>query len=145
MAISSEPPKDAENERPGRRLLARRALIVEDETLVAWHLELVLQDLGFELCEIATSGGEAIERAVTTAPDIVFMDVNLAGEIDGVEAAKRICEKSDVAIIFVTAYADDQPTIMKIRSTFGSSAIVGKPATPAAIQAAMRQLEGGKG
>lgn len=116
------------------------ALVVEDETLVAWHLEGLLQALGMEACEIVSSGSEAIGRAVNDRPDVVFMDVNLAGELDGVEAAKQILEKSNVPIIFVTAYADDAATVTRIRS-LGDKIILSKPATLAGVQAALRRLQ----
>ena len=117
------------------------ALVVEDETLVAWHLEGLLHELGMEACSIVSSGSEAIVRAVNDRPDVVFMDVNLAGELDGVEAAKQILEKSNVPIIFVTAYADDAPTVTRIRSFLGDKIILSKPATLGGVQAALRQLQ----
>jgi CheY-like chemotaxis protein len=116
----------------------RSALIVEDETLVAWHLESVLQDLGFTICEIVSTGSEAIAKAAADRPDVIFMDVNLADDIDGVEAATKIVKNSDIPIIFVTANADDNA---RIRATLGERIIVGKPATPAAIQRALRRLK----
>lgn len=94
-----------------------------------------------EVCGIVSTGREAIVRAIKDMPDVVFMDVNLAGELDGVEATKQILEKSDVPIIFVTAYADDEPTVTRIRSTLGDRIILGKPATQAAVHAALRRLQ----
>ena len=117
-----------------------RALIVEDETLVAWHLEAILQELGFGICEIVSTGTEAVVEAFSTAPDIIFMDVNLAGNIDGIEAAKQILERNSVPIVFITAYADDAPTIQRIRSSIGQNTVLGKPVTPMAIQTAMLRL-----
>ena len=118
-----------------------KALVVEDETLVAWHLETLLYELGMEVCEIVSSGREAIVRVIKDRPDVVFMDVNLAGELDGVEATRQILEKSDVPIIFVTAYADDGPTVTRIRAALGDRIILGKPATRAGVQAALRCIQ----
>ena len=126
--------------RIGKCGAGRRALIVEDETLVAWHLEAILQELGFQVCEIVSTGKEAVLEASTATPDIIFMDVNLAGDVDGIEAAKQILEKNDVTIVFVTAYSDDAPTIQRIRSALGDNMVLGKPVTPTAIQAAMLRL-----
>ena len=95
------------------------------------------------MCEIVSTGKEAIQAALSAQPDIVFMDVNLAGGIDGVEAARQILVQRDVPIVFVTAYADDKPTISKINSTIGQSIVIGKPADPTAIQAALRRIRGG--
>lgn len=118
----------------------RRALIVDDEIMVAWHLESVLEELEMEICGLVSNGPEAITEAVKDNVDIVFMDVNLHGQMDGIEAARRIREQRDVAIIFVTAYASDDATASRIASAFGPSVIVGKPATPDSIRLALLRL-----
>jgi CheY-like chemotaxis protein len=118
----------------------KRALIVEDEIMVAWHLESVLEELQMEICGLISNAPEAISEAMKDDVDIVFMDVNLAGEVDGIEAAKRIREVRNVPIIFVTAYASDEATVSRIFSALGPSVIVGKPATPAAIRTALLRL-----
>lgn len=118
----------------------KRALIVDDEILVAWHLESVLEDLHMEICCVVSNGLDAVSEAMKESVDIVFMDVNLGGGIDGVEAARRIRELRNVPIIFVTAYASDEAMVSRITSTLGPSAIVGKPATPTAIQHALLGL-----
>jgi CheY-like chemotaxis protein len=118
----------------------KRALIVEDEIMVAWHLESVLEDLQMEICGLVSNAPEAVAEAVKDNVDIVFMDVNLAGEMDGIEAARRIRERRNVPIIFVTAYASDDATVSRIVLALGPSVIVGKPATPAAIRNALLRL-----
>jgi CheY-like chemotaxis protein len=119
-----------------------RALIVEDEIMVAWHLESVLEDLRMEVCGLVSNASEAIAEATKDNVDIVFMDVNLAGEINGIEAARMIRERRSVPIVFVTAYASDEATVAKIASVLGPSVVVGKPATPEAIRAAVLRLKG---
>jgi CheY-like chemotaxis protein len=128
-----------ENQR-GQETIRTRALVVEDETLVAWHLEAVLQDLGFEVCDIVSTGRDAIRQVSALQPTLVFMDINLNGDMDGIEAAKEIRERSDVPIIFVTAYGNDKAIENKIASALGESVIVGKPATPSVIQGAIQRL-----
>jgi CheY-like chemotaxis protein len=118
----------------------KRALIVEDEIMVAWHLESVLEDLQMEICGLVSNAPEAVAEAVKDNVDVVFMDVNLAGEMDGIEAARRIRERRNVPIIFVTAYASDDATVSRIVSALGPSVVVGKPATPAAIRHAVLKL-----
>jgi CheY-like chemotaxis protein len=118
----------------------KRALIVEDEIMVAWHLESVLEDIQMEICGLVSTAPEAIEEATKDNVDIVFMDVNLAGPMDGIEAARRIRERRNVPIVFVTAYASDDATVSRIVSAMGPSAIVGKPATPDAIRRALLRI-----
>jgi CheY-like chemotaxis protein len=133
------PSRESGDEQPSLTA-GKRALIVEDEIMVAWHLESVLEDLQMEICGLVSNAPEAIAEATKDNVDIVFMDVNLAGPIDGIEAARRIRERRDVPIIFVTAYASDDATISRIVSALGSSVIVGKPATPTAIRHALLRI-----
>src|SRR6185437_6580579 len=79
-----------------------RVLIVEDELLVAWHLESLSREQNLEVCGLVPDGAGAIEQAV----DLVLMDIRLAGRMDGIEAARRIREQRDTPIIFVTAHGD---------------------------------------
>lgn len=116
-----------------------KALVVEDETLVAWHLEALLFELGMKACEIVPTGREAIMGA-KNGPDVIFMDVNLSGHMDGVEASRQILQEINVPIIFVTAYADDVLTTTRIRSALGERIILSKPATRADVHAALRRL-----
>lgn len=118
----------------------KRTLIVDDEIMVAWHLESILQELNMEIGGLVSNGAEAVVQGTKEDIDLIFMDVNLAGGIDGIEAAKKIRECRQVPIIFVTAYATDSATVSRITSSLGPSVIIGKPATPTTVQAALKQL-----
>lgn len=92
---------------PLRAIANPRVLVVEDESIVARDLELTLQGLGYRVCAIARTGEEAIAEAEAHKPDVVLMDIRLHGEMDGIEAARRIRQRSAVPIVFLTAYADE--------------------------------------
>ena len=81
-------------------------LIVEDEQIVAVATEGHLQRLGYQVVGMAASGEEACEKAAELEPDLVLMDVRIEGPMDGIEAARRICESRDVPVVFLTAYSD---------------------------------------
>ena len=83
-----------------------RVLIVEDELLVAWHLESLAREQHLEVCGLVPDGDGAIEQAVDLDVDLILMDIRLAGRMDGIEAARRIREQRDTPIIFVTAHGD---------------------------------------
>ena len=83
-----------------------RALIVEDEALIAEELRARLSDLGFSVIAAVDSAEEGIEIATTEQPDLVLMDIRLKGGKDGVQAAEDIREVSDVAIVYLTAHSD---------------------------------------
>ena len=82
-----------------------RVLIVEDEQLVAADLEHKLQSLGYKVVGCAASGQEALSMAAEQHPDVVLMDIRLQGDMDGMEAAKRLQNFSAAKVIFVTAFA----------------------------------------
>ncbi|HWV40492.1 response regulator [Pseudorhodoplanes sp.] len=83
-----------------------RILIVEDELLVAWHLESLSREHNLEVCGLVPDGIGAIEQASDLDVDLILMDIRLAGRMDGIEAAQRIREQRDTPIIFITAHGD---------------------------------------
>lgn len=91
-------------------------LIVEDERIVAKDIQVSLKQLGYEVPAIASSGKEAIDKAIQFRPDVILMDINLKGEMDGIETAKHIKDSFDVLVIYLTAYADDN-TLERAKET----------------------------
>lgn len=83
-----------------------RALIVEDEALIAEELKGRLARLGFEVIGMVDSADEGVAIATSERPDLVLMDIRLRGEKDGVQACKEIREHVDVPIVYLTAYSD---------------------------------------
>ena len=84
-----------------------RVLVVEDEILVARDIQSKLERSGYDVPEIADTGEIAIEKAAETHPDLILMDIRIKGDIDGVEAAERICKSRRIPVVYLTAYADD--------------------------------------
>lgn len=85
----------------------KRIFIVEDEGIVAADLEDRLKRLGYTVAGKATSGREAIDATAQLRPDLVLMDIILAGPMDGVEAAEQITQNLAVPVIYLTAHADE--------------------------------------
>ena len=85
-----------------------RILVVEDEILIAMCLEMELIKAGYEVCSRVTNGEEAIVLATQDAPDLILMDIRLADDIDGIEAARTILASSQIPIIFMTGYPDKE-------------------------------------
>lgn len=83
-------------------------LVVEDERIVAKDLQQRLNRLGFQVPEIASSGDEAIRIAGALRPNLVVMDINLRGQVDGIEAARQIREKYRIPVLFLSAYGDEE-------------------------------------
>ncbi len=97
-----------------------RILVVEDELIIAKGLEKRLKALGYEVIGTVLSGEEAVSKALEILPDLVLMDINLHGGMDGVTAAGQIRSRVDIPVIYLTAYADaDTLARAKISEPFG--------------------------
>jgi len=84
-----------------------RILIVEDEGLIALHIEEMLAHAGFEVAELFPCGEDALAYlASSPPPDVILMDIGLAGPLNGIQTARHIREKIDIPVIFLTAYND---------------------------------------
>ncbi|MEX2443671.1 MAG: response regulator [Alkalispirochaeta sp.] len=86
--------------------MATDVLIVEDESIVALDLENRLISMGFSVVGRAGTGAEALEIVERAPPHVVLMDIQLRGDIDGIDTADRIQEAYDVPVIFLTAFSD---------------------------------------
>ncbi|OHD69159.1 MAG: hypothetical protein A2W19_06115 [Spirochaetes bacterium RBG_16_49_21] len=78
-------------------------LLVEDEPVTARLIQKMLENLGYTVEGIIPSGEEAIQVLEKNRPDLVILDITLAGEIDGIETAMYINEKHNIPIIYLTA------------------------------------------
>jgi DNA-binding LytR/AlgR family response regulator len=83
-------------------------IIVEDEVIVAKDIQQTLMRLGYKVPATAISRNGALEKIAEYNPNLVFMDINLKGEIDGVRIALEIKEKFDIPVIFLTSYVDKE-------------------------------------
>jgi len=88
--------------------------VVDDEFLIATGLSMQLEDLGMKVCGTAATADEAVALAQATRPAIVLMDVRLAGEKDGVDAALAIHDTVGSKVIFVTG-SREAATMDRIR------------------------------
>lgn len=95
-------------------------MLVEDENLVALDLMHRLTGLGYAIAAWVTSGDEAVAQAVETRPDLVLMDIQLNGQMDGVEAAEQIQTQCNIPVIYLTAYLDEKTVQRaKVSAPFG--------------------------
>ena len=97
-----------------------RILVVEDESIVAADIQKTLQNLGYDVPAVASTGEAAIQKAKEDKPDLVLMDIVLKGKMDGVKAAEQIRTKFNIPVVYLTAYADDKTLKRaKITGPFG--------------------------
>jgi len=90
-------------------MAGKSILVVEDDGLIAMRISELLSRAGYLVRDPLPSGEEALEELPRPPfPALVLMDIGLMGKIDGIEAAKRIREKIDVPVLFLTAHSDDR-------------------------------------
>ncbi|MCE7995400.1 MAG: response regulator transcription factor [Roseivirga sp.] len=97
-----------------------KVLIVEDDPMIAESLGDILEVLGHEVVGIADNAERAIELCNEQEPNIALLDIQIGGDIDGVDLAEMINDEFDLPFIFTTAFADSN-TIgrAKERGPFG--------------------------
>jgi len=82
-------------------------LIIEDEMIIAANISLQLTHLGYEVIGIISKSKEVLQHLSKQTPDIILMDINLKGELDGIEVATLIQKEYKIPIIYLTANSDE--------------------------------------
>jgi len=108
-----------------------KIMIVEDEPVLAKYIKEQLQKNGYSVAAMASKGEEAVKRVEEIQPDLVLMDIQLAGAMDGIEAAEKIHERFNIPLIYLTAFADNE-TLERCRITEPFGYLV-KPFEPRAL------------
>jgi len=120
----------------------KRILIVEDEAITALDEAQIVRDLGYEVTGIAMTGEDAVERAGRDRPDVVLMDIILAGKMDGQETALKIRELYQIPVVYVTAHGSKEQSISpKTRPPKGIGYVV-KPFTKNELEREIKRLIG---
>ncbi len=84
-----------------------KILVVEDEKITAEHIKLGVESANYEVVGIVSSGESAIKMVEENQVDLVLMDIQLKGEMDGIDAADEIRDRFGIPVIFLTAYSDE--------------------------------------
>ena len=101
-------------------MVKAKILVVEDESIIAMDIAMSLESLGYEVTATVPSGEQAIEKVAEDKPDLIFMDIVIKGEMDGIEAAGRIRSQFKIPVVYLTAYADEKTLERaKITGPFG--------------------------
>ena len=116
-------------------LAGKRVVIVEDEGIVQMHLRKLLTRAGLQVVGYALNGADAISTVLNDRPDLVIMDINMPGTINGLDAARRILSEYRVCIVMVTAYRDFQEEAEQL----GASGYLTKPVESATLLVELRR------
>ena len=93
-----------------------KILLVEDDDIIAKVADWRLKNLGYTVCGRATTGAEAMELVVNNRPDLVLMDINIRGDVDGIETARMIKNGFNIPVVYVTSHSDG-PTLERAKAT----------------------------
>ncbi|MEO6136614.1 MAG: response regulator [Ginsengibacter sp.] len=102
-----------------------KILIVEDEMIIAAKISMQLTNLGYEVSGMVPKGEDAIAHIKESMPDIILLDIQLKGQLDGIETAEKILQHSNIPIIYLTANADEA-TFNRAKTT-KPAAFISKP------------------
>ena len=110
-----------------------RAVVVEDEPLIAADLRVILERSGVEVVGEARTAEDAVRAAAETDPDIILADYNLAGRATGLDAVIRIKQSNDCPVVFITGYPDRVLQGDEVEPDF----VISKPYTADNVRAAV--------
>ncbi len=91
-------------------------LVVEDESIVRKDIERSLMKLGYNVVAHADNGERALELAREKKPDLALMDIQIKGDMTGIDTAEAIKQEMDIPVIYLTAFADEN-TLAKAKIT----------------------------
>jgi CheY-like chemotaxis protein len=112
-----------------------RILIVEDEAITVSALKRELTSLGYQVTATASTTDEAFNAVQLHKPDLVLMDITLAGAVNGIVAAVAIRGNFHLPVVFLTAHADNQTMERAVGA--GAFGYVLKPFSGAGLKAAI--------
>ena len=113
-----------------------RILIVEDERIVARDFQGMLRELGFGNSDIVCSGEEALRKVDEAPPDLIFMDIKLKRDMDGIETAFRVRARYDMPVVFMSAMTD--PETRSRAASIARVFYISKPLRESEIAAVLR-------
>ena len=116
-----------------------KVLLVEDEAMLALAFSASLRKIGYNMLEPVATGESAIQSALENDPDVILMDIHLAGEMDGIEAAEKILAKRSFWIIFITGYSTE--SIQTRAQALKPVAYLVKPIIPPDVTPYLEELD----
>ncbi|ACL17507.1 response regulator [Methanosphaerula palustris] len=94
----------------------RCILIVEDDDIIARVIDWRLKKLGYQVCGRASTSVEAIDLVKDHKPDLVLMDINIRGDVDGIDTALMIKKEFTIPIIYITSHSEG-PTLERAKES----------------------------
>jgi CheY-like chemotaxis protein len=102
-----------------------RIFFVEDDEVLARVIEWRLAKLGHKVCGFSNNGAEAIEKIKELTPDLVLLDIELQGTMDGIEIGEFLAEKTQIPFIYLTSHTEEN--FLKRAKKTGPKGYIKKP------------------
>lgn len=112
--------------------LKKKIVVVEDEIIIALDLKLRLEKLGYEVINTVFNGEDALKLAGETNPDLVLMDIQLNGEMDGINVAQQIRNLYNIPFIYLTGSFEN--TLLERAKQTDPIGFISKPFDESEIQ-----------
>ena len=116
-----------------------KILIVEDQIITAMDMQMKLEDAGYEVTDLISYGEDVLQSVKNNEPNLVLLDIGLAGKMNGIESAESIAE-FNLPIIFLTAYSDKNSVILA--NKLNPSGFIAKPILNSKLFAAVEKALG---
>ena len=84
-----------------------KILVLEDEMIIGAKISMQLMSLGYEVTGILPRGEEAVQHVRENKPDLVLLDIQLKGKLNGIETAQQLQIEGPMPIIYITANSDE--------------------------------------
>ena len=112
-----------------------KVLIVEDESIVAQDIGLILEGMGVTVTSIASDAAGALQSIAHTPPDLVLLDLSLSGRFEGVALAREIDRRWRIPVVFISGHLSD--TAARELGEFRAAGYVAKPFHPVNLREAV--------
>lgn len=115
-------------------------LLVEDERIASMDIQEMIEEAGYSVADATSNAESALEVLDSDPVDLVIMDINLPGEMDGIEATEEINDQYDIPVIYLTAFSNEE-TLDRARETEPAGYLV-KPITQVDVKATIEMVLG---
>lgn len=102
---------------PPQLMKSGKILIIEDELIVAQHIKKNLLEEGYTVGPIANSYESTLVALESFQPDLILCDINIKGDLNGIEVIKALQQRHEVSVIYVTAFSDEK----NVRAAVGTN------------------------
>lgn len=86
-------------------------------------VKFILENVGYRICGIVSTGEDSIKKASDIQPDLVLMDIKLKGKVNGIYAGEKIYSDYNIPIVYITAYSD-KSLVGKLSKKKGNAYII---------------------